>query len=243
MASLYDILTANNRQYYRLNRQFVAKKNVPQEVLDALTPENIVDENGLVVVYQKNDDAQQPTEENTKEIADKGNKLERIDQSDNTEDKQKESENADDSENDSDAAAPNDDAEKGDEQAIEKAEEKAPEKPARAAEPVDPFRSRVPQSKPGMGFPRANGKTVDIFDGQTPHTHLKLVGGVTVPLSAESFRSKSDNQIMQRLSELGIQTTDYNEIERTQAAAASNAGNADTLLLEESESEDAASSN
>lgn len=114
----------------------------------------------------------------------------------------------------------------------------APVSPAPAAAPVQPnapapaptekverFRSKVPQSKPGMGFPRKNGKTSDIFDINVPHTHLKLVGGITVPLSAENFKTKSEGQILKRLKELGFEPIDFNAIEREKAMARANPGN------------------
>lgn len=55
----------------------------------------------------------------------------------------------------------------------------------------------------GMGFPRVGGKTVDIFDGKTPHTYIKNVAGFVVPLSEESFKNKTDVEIMVKLKELG----------------------------------------
>ena len=52
-------------------------------------------------------------------------------------------------------------------------------KPAPAQPPTDasrsanPFTKPVPDSNPGFGFPRKKGKTVDVFDGKTPHTHIR----------------------------------------------------------------------
>ncbi len=76
-----------------------------------------------------------------------------------------------------------------------------------------------------MGFPRKNGKTSDVFDINVPHTHLKLVGGITVPLSAENFKTKSEGQILKRLKELGFEPIDFNAIEREKAMARANPGN------------------
>lgn len=102
-----------------------------------------------------------------------------------------------------------------------------------------------------MGFPRVNGKTVDIFDGKTPHTHVKNVGGVVVPLSEDSYKTKSDNQIRQRLAELGKETIDFEAIATQRTAPASTAGNgpnsnpvggSDEMLLSDEESDDNPSS-
>jgi hypothetical protein len=55
----------------------------------------------------------------------------------------------------------------------------------------------------GMGFPRKNGKTVDIFDGKTPHTHVRYVASIMVPVSEENYRTKSDGEIIDKLRKLG----------------------------------------
>jgi hypothetical protein len=55
----------------------------------------------------------------------------------------------------------------------------------------------------GMGFPRVNGKTVDLFDGKTPHTHVKNVAGFIVPLSRQSYDTRTEAEIIDRLKELG----------------------------------------
>lgn len=95
------------------------------------------------------------------------------------------------------------------------------------------FKSKVPQSNPGMGFPRNNGKTSDIFDINVPHTQTKLVGGWAVPLSAESYQTRSEGEIMAKLIELGFEITDYNEIERKQNHSDAVGGNG--LLMEDDE--------
>lgn len=68
----------------------------------------------------------------------------------------------------------------------------------------NPYSKPVPTSEDGMGYPRVNGKTVDIFDGKTPHTHVRLVGDKTVPLSEENYKTKTDSEIWERLEELKL---------------------------------------
>lgn len=60
----------------------------------------------------------------------------------------------------------------------------------------------TPQTDPGMGFKRVKGVTVDIFDGKTPHTHVKNVNGRMVPLSRENYETRTDAEIAERLNEL-----------------------------------------
>lgn len=72
-------------------------------------------------------------------------------------------------------------------------------------EETNPYRRSVPSSEPGMGdFKRVNGKTVDIFDQKTPHTDVRYVGGLMVPLSKKNYESKSDAEIYERLEELKL---------------------------------------
>lgn len=72
-------------------------------------------------------------------------------------------------------------------------------------EETNPYRRAVPASEPGMGdFKRVKGKTVDIFDQKTPHTDVRYVGGLMVPLSKENYESKSDAEIYERLEELKL---------------------------------------
>ena len=68
----------------------------------------------------------------------------------------------------------------------------------------NPYNKPVPQSEKGFGFPRKNGKTVDIFDGETPHTHVRLVEGLPVPVSEENYNTKTDSEIYDRLDELDL---------------------------------------
>lgn len=60
-----------------------------------------------------------------------------------------------------------------------------------------------PESDPGMGFPMKGGKTVDIFDSKTPHTHIRNVAGIMVPLTQENYEQKTDGDIMKVLKKLG----------------------------------------
>ena len=103
-----------------------------------------------------------------------------------------------------------------------KAAAKAPKKPrAKAQKPADdeeeddeeeeperensnPYRRAVPQTEKGFGFPRANGKTGDIFDVNVPHSHLRTVAGPAVPVSEENYRTKTDAEIFDRLEELEL---------------------------------------
>lgn len=63
---------------------------------------------------------------------------------------------------------------------------------------------RLPEpSEKGFGFPRRNGKTGDIFDFDTPHTQVKFVDGLIVPLSDKTLAEKSEFDIHNRLVELG----------------------------------------
>jgi len=82
--------------------------------------------------------------------------------------------------------------------------EKESEKAVTAKGNVNPYRKPVPQSEKGFGFKRVAGKTVDIFDGKTPHTQVRLVGGKMVPLSDESYNTKTDAEIYDRLEELEL---------------------------------------
>lgn len=67
---------------------------------------------------------------------------------------------------------------------------------------TNPYRRSVPASEEGMGFPRKKGKTVDVFDGKTPHTHVRTVEGFMVPLSEKSYNEKTDAEIYEKLVEL-----------------------------------------
>ncbi len=271
MASLYDAITVKGVLRPRLNKSFIKKEDVPENVAAVLTTENIVDENGLIVVDKKSPEANEVQEEEI--TPPKPGGLPRIDQQ--TEDVS-ENQGEDDpvpsetttppvvddntnqeEENDTTAgdrdpnkkqtpvaqAAPEESEPKTPHVPVFPPEDKISPKPSRATrtrQPVETekFRSKVAQSNPGMGFPRKNGKTVDIFDLETPHTHVKHVGGHAVPLSAQSFNSKNDTQIVNRLKELGYEIFDFDQQEREEAMYNSRQGNSGGLLLEEDEVEE-----
>lgn len=77
-------------------------------------------------------------------------------------------------------------------------------KNAEVEQRINPYRKDVPQSEKGFGFPRVKGKTVDIFDGKTPHTQVRLVAGMLVPVSDENYKTKTDAEIYDRLAELEL---------------------------------------
>ncbi len=270
MASLYDAILVKGNLRPRLNKNFVSPDKVPKVVSDVLTVDNIVDENGTIIVDQKNEAAKEPTDENKEELGEDTTQpeepasLTRVDQPTPEKPEQTPEVQAappapteapqapvsiDDSANQNQtpqegvqdaASTSNQTATNAGPAPVAQTVATQPEQPASAApapapqaqapaqpartvaapveeEPVERFRSKVPQSAPGMGFPRKNGKTVDIFDLKTPHTHTKLVGGLAVPLSAESFKTKGEIAITNRLAELGIETMDFEQYEREQA--------------------------
>lgn len=277
MASLYDAILVKGNLRPRLNKSFIGADKVPKVVMEVLTTDNIVDENGMIVVDTKKAEANQPTDENKEDLTGKedGSKLQRVDQSKTDEPEQTEEDavpsdanqtsvEIDDSANENQtqeggedetstsdenskqqtapvaAPAPEADRPATEPAQDEPAQEEVSKKPRRtttAAKPVEKFRSLVPQSSPGMSFPRKNGKTVDIFDLKTPHTHIKLVAGVTVPLSAESFKTKGDIAIQNRLEELGIETIDFNRLEREAMSSGVQAGDP-SLIMDDDESDD-----
>lgn len=98
----------------------------------------------------------------------------------------------------------------------------------------DKFKSKVPQSTQGMGAPRANGVTPSIFDpGGPKHTHVKLVGGHAVPLTAEEYNTKSDTEIMHQMEAVGYEIVDFNVLEQAQNQSDTVGGNG--LLMEDQE--------
>lgn len=232
MPDVFDILTdKNGTQRFRKNNQFTAKDKVPAVALERLTADNVVDENGLIIVDKKSDeskaaDAAENATPETPETTPPTNPDEE-DKADDTpstpdpDDQDEPTPPADapgtdpdhETTNPAGAAAPEADP---DEDEPDPDPAPAPTKPKPAAKPsakVPKFVSKAPQSKPGMGFPRKNGKTVDIFDGSTPHTHLKLVGGYTVPLSDKSFNERSEKEIEDKLIDMGFELINYNRNE------------------------------
>ena len=72
-------------------------------------------------------------------------------------------------------------------------------------EETNPCKKPVPSSEAGMGdFKRVKGKTVDIFDGKTPHTHVRYVSGLMVPLSEASYKNKTEAEIYEQLEKLKL---------------------------------------
>lgn len=63
-------------------------------------------------------------------------------------------------------------------------------------------KAAVKTDEEGMGFKRVNGKTVDIFDGKTPHTDVRFVANIMVPLSKENYNNKTDGEIITQLKKL-----------------------------------------
>lgn len=54
----------------------------------------------------------------------------------------------------------------------------------------------------GWGFPIVNGKTVDIFDGKTPHETVRYVSNLVVPLTMENYKTKSDAEVVEQLKKM-----------------------------------------
>lgn len=90
------------------------------------------------------------------------------------------------------------------EETPEEEPEKEEIKESVAPEKINPYRKDVAQSEKGFGFPRKNGKTGDIFDVNVPHTQVRSVAGLLVPLSDENYKTKSDAEIYERLDELKL---------------------------------------
>lgn len=221
MAAVYDMIQLPNGDVrYRKDRKMFGKDKVPPVVMEALTLDNIVDENGLIIVDSKNEEAKKLDPDDAKKIKAKAKEGEKDDESE-TQATDDEEETSDDSGEDSDSESTDDtddSSEAEPNQTDDDDEDKEPPAPARKAPVKKPrapaakrvkFVSRTPQSHPGMGFPRVLGKTVDIFDGETPHTHTKLVGGYAVPLSTVSFNEKSDKEIEDRLVQMGFEIRDF----------------------------------
>lgn len=218
MAAAYDkIKTKNNQIRFRKDKQNVKEADVPKNVLEALTLTNIVDENGLVIVEDKGnfgDDATDDSDTNTNQNGSEDQGNENDNDSDGDDDSQGEDPAATSKPVTPEVAAShNDTPATADTVEAPVLNPSLPEAHAQemADTPTRAFKSKTPQSKPGFGWPRKGGKTVDIFDGETPHTHVRAVGGYIVPLSAESYRVKTDAQIESRLRELGYELMDINE--------------------------------
>lgn len=241
MPSMYDQILVQGSPRYRKDNKFIKKDLVPEAVLQTSNLDNVVDENGTVIVDKKSDESKKADQEAVNKPAaqadptpgdddasddDPDNAGEAEDEAVLDNDNPSEEDNSDDSDPDEDPvddrqdptappapqvgtedpdADPVDDDDKPGKKAVPKKRERKVSD--------EKFVSKVPQSKIGMGFPRKNGKTVDIFDGKTPHTHIKLVDGHTVPLSTESFNTKTEKQISDRLQEMGYDPIDYSRNE------------------------------
>jgi len=224
MPAAYDQILVKGTARYRKDKQFIAKDNVPDAVKESSTLTNVVDENGLEIVTDKGDYG------NDKPVAGAPTP-DPFNADDDTVPEDDPAAPDDGPEAPADPPAtdrPSPKVPKASEPVLPDAPESAdglpgtpdavasgPEADAQAIAdtPVRKFTSRTPQSDPGMGFPRVKGKTVDIFDGKTPHTHTRLVAGHTVPLSAKNFRQRTDAEIEDRLRELGKEVIDYNKFE------------------------------
>lgn len=224
MAAVYDQIKMKNGQVrYRKDKNFVGKDKIPQEVLESLTLENIVDENGTVIVEDKGDYAELSDEEKAK--------VEQEAQANNGVDQGAIDGNRENQETTAAVPALADPARTPDgDLNTPVATPSLPEGEAeRVANLAPRLRSKTPQSTPGMGFPRKNGRTVDIFDGTTPHTHVKLVGGYAVPLSAENYKYRTESEIESRLREMGYDIVDFNKFEADSDTALEDEGNDDGL--------------
>jgi hypothetical protein len=207
MASIYEMsVDSKGVTRYKMDKKFTKKANIPDATLEVLTTDNIVDENGLVIVEQKGDDSsdQEPDSANATDATD--DNIDDVDLDDNG--------TTDDEQESADEAAARAAAE---EEIL--AKQKAEQKPVQKRTRTRQFKSAVPQSKAGMGFPRANGKTGDIFDVNVPHTTIRQIGMHLVPLSAESDRTKSDEEIRARLEDLGYDVYDVSRYSDTSSDA------------------------
>lgn len=228
MASVFDAYDNNGELLYRRDNKVIDAKDVPDAVKEVVNANNIVDENGTIIVDKKNDAARKLNAEDQKALDEKTKTAEGGDTSEETSDTETPAaeqnssdatpDEPDHTEEDSELSDDEEDEDEGDEDDDEDSEPEAPapkpaprRKKAAPAVKTPPFKSKVPQTKLGMGFPRKNGKTVDIFDGETPHTHVKLVGGHMVPLSTENFNARSEKEIENRLVELGFELLDFTD--------------------------------
>lgn len=198
MPAIYDQIMVNGLARYRRDRRFIKESQVPDAIKEVVTLDNMVDENGLVIVSSKNDDAKKVTAEEEAKLK---KEEEKEDESDKTDTQEK----SDDEESDDSTPEVKDD----EEEETKPTAKSVRKEQTKSVKNVPKFVSKVPQTHIGMGFPRRNGKTVDIFDGVTPHTQLKLVGGHMVPLSQESFDSRSEKEIEDKLVELGFELRDF----------------------------------
>lgn len=194
---------------YKLDGTYVKPSEVPEEVVTALTNLNdgdLVDEKGKAIVADKNETStpapeQAPTEPKAAEEPAPAKEPEAPKAPEKTEDE-------DESEVDKNAKDPAEDKKTEDttDDGIDSADDIDDdsgldvEEQARA----ERLRAGLEADEEGMGFKtNKDGKTVDIFDGKTPHTHIRYVSGVVVPLSEKNFNEKTDGEIQTKLKKLG----------------------------------------
>lgn len=195
--------TSNGR--YMKDGKLVSADNVPADALETLEATDVgtvVDEKGLEV----SDDAD--TESAPGPVNDSDADDEDEDDSDlDEQDEDVEADKADDT-SDEDEDESEDEDEEEDETPTQQEQAKANKPAARRAKSrfqqtqIQP--QATPQSDPGMGFPRKNGKTLDAFDGKTPHTHVRNVNGIMVPLTEKNYHEKTDAEILKQLDKLGV---------------------------------------
>lgn len=199
----YTKVSKNGQVRYMLDGAPVRAAEVPTEVKDALAAVKDgqpVDESGNTVesgdgVEGGNNNAPTPNNEKT-------------DDDESDEDDASEDDEEDDKEEPtSDPAAPAPPANPKSEKLAKDAKalnaKKAKESEKADAEPQqNPVDSGLKQDEAGMGFPRKNGYTADIFDINVPHTHVRNVNGLMVPLSENNYRTKTDAEIMRQVEEL-----------------------------------------
>lgn len=244
-----QIQLPNGATRYRRDKQFVAKDKVPSNVLEVVTLTNIVDENGTVIVEDKGDfgdgatpPANENADQNGSATPPDGSGSDPVDPNAPTPPGSTEDQAGTPQPQGTPAAhatanppaapptnAPQNDATQSMDPPVSPdgfpgtpaALPSQPEGAAQAAadHPGRSFKSKTPQSEPGMDFPRKNGKTVDIFDGKTPHTHVRYVAGHMVPLTRDNYISRTDAEIEAKLSELGKELVDYNKYETGDANA------------------------
>lgn len=233
MADTFDAIQVKGQMRYRKNNKFIKAENVPDHVREVVNFDNVVDENGMVIVDQKTEEAKQVTDDELKkgEQNSEGGEVQEADAAGEDTPDSDDSDAADvsaggDDEEDSkpdrkSQASPklgvedeeDSDEPTGPEPEPTPAKSKSQQRREAAMKEQPKFRSKVAQSDPGMGFPRHNGKTGDIFDVTVPHTKIKPVAGYAVPLSEKSFQSKTDAQIEARLRELGYAVKSTSDLE------------------------------
>lgn len=178
MAEYKRIATKNNNSRYMLDGKFVKKDDVPNNVKEALNEGESdkvrLDESGNVVGVP---------EEATEEQEGSQEEPQKVSMQENTEDV------------DPDLSEP---------EPAQEETQSEPEAQETASQSETPSvrESRVPQDTAGFGFPRKNGRTLCIFTGE-PFTHSRYIAGYVVPMTEDAHDTKTVDQIMSKLEELG----------------------------------------